>query len=44
MGLVHYATAIKDPLEAHITRLESDVLVFPKGSSNLLDVFTQDIC
>jgi len=41
--LVDCVTAIKDSLDAHITRLESVVLVFPKGVSNLLDVFTQDI-
>ncbi|KAF4614329.1 hypothetical protein G7Y89_g15407 [Cudoniella acicularis] len=44
MELVHRATAIKDLLEAHLTRLEADPVIIPKEGSSLLDVFTADYC
>ncbi|KAE8448298.1 hypothetical protein EG329_009542 [Mollisiaceae sp. DMI_Dod_QoI] len=40
MELVHRATAIKNSLEAHITRLETDPVTIPKEANNLLDIFT----
>ncbi len=40
--LVHRATAIKNSLEAHLTRLETDPVVAPKKGSSLLDIFTAD--
>lgn len=39
MELVNRATAIKDSVEAHLARLETNLPVIPKDSS-LLDVFT----
>ncbi|KAK9319052.1 fungal-specific transcription factor domain-containing protein [Lipomyces orientalis] len=42
MELVNRATAIKDSLEAHLTRLETDPVIIPKEGSSLLDVFTVD--
>ncbi|KAK9244391.1 fungal-specific transcription factor domain-containing protein [Lipomyces tetrasporus] len=42
MELVHRATAIKDSLEAHLTRLETDPVIIPKEGTSLLDVFTAD--
>ena len=44
MELVRRATPIKDSLECHLTRLETDEIVVPKESNNLLDIFTVDHC
>ena len=38
--LVYRATAIKESLVAHLTRLELDPGMIPKGNTGLLDVFT----
>ncbi|KAI2623160.1 fungal-specific transcription factor domain-containing protein [Hypoxylon sp. NC1633] len=42
MELVHRATAIKHPLEAHLTRLENNVPSLPEECMSPLDVFTAD--
>jgi hypothetical protein len=42
MELVHRATAIKDSLETHLTRLETDPVIIPKEANSLLDVLTAD--
>ncbi len=42
MELVHRATAIKDSLEANLTRLETEPVRIPKEGSSLLDVFKAD--
>ncbi|KAK9482886.1 fungal-specific transcription factor domain-containing protein [Lipomyces starkeyi] len=42
MELVRRATAIKDSLEAHLTRLETDPLITPKEGGSLLDILTAD--
>jgi C6 transcription factor Pro1 len=44
MELVHRATAVKDSLEAYLTRLETDPVIIPKEGSSLLDVLTADYC
>ena len=44
MELVRRATVIKDSLEAHLTRLETDPIIISKEGSSLLDVFTEDYC
>ncbi|TAQ89105.1 hypothetical protein B7494_g2608 [Chlorociboria aeruginascens] len=44
MELVHRATPIKESLEAHLTQLETDLVMIPKEDINLLDVFTADYC
>jgi hypothetical protein len=40
--LVNRATPIKDSLEAHLMRLETNLVITPKEGSSLLDVFTAD--
>ena len=42
MELVHRATAIKDSLKAHLTRLETDPVTVPKEGSGLLGIFAAD--
>lgn len=42
MELVHRATAIKDSLEAHLTRLEENPTTAPAEGSSFLDAFTYD--
>ncbi|KAI1379460.1 fungal-specific transcription factor domain-containing protein [Hypoxylon crocopeplum] len=42
MELVHRATAIKDSLETHLARLDTDPAINPKEDGSLLDVFTTD--
>lgn len=42
MELVHRAAAIKDTLEAHITRLENEPAIIPKEHSSLLDILAAD--
>ncbi|RFU31058.1 hypothetical protein B7463_g5270, partial [Scytalidium lignicola] len=44
MELVNRAKAIKDSLEAHLTRLEIDPIITLKENSSLLDVLTADYC
>jgi hypothetical protein len=44
MELVYRATAIKDSLEAHLTRLETDPIIISKEGSSLLDVLTAEYC
>lgn len=44
MELVHRATTIKDSLEAHLTRIETDAVIVPKRDGSLLEVFTADYC
>jgi hypothetical protein len=44
MQLVHRATAIKDTLEAHLTRLESDLVAPPRHGGSLFDFFKTDYC
>jgi hypothetical protein len=44
MQLVHRATAIKDTLEAHLTRLESDLAAPPRYGGSLFDLFKADHC
>jgi C6 transcription factor Pro1 len=44
MELVYRATVIKDSLEFHLTRLETDPVILPMEGSSLLDVFTADNC
>jgi len=40
MELVHRATVIKESLEAHLTRLETNPEIISKDGSNLLDIFS----
>lgn len=42
MELVHRATAIKDSLDCHLTRLETDAVTISKEVSSPLDMFTAD--
>jgi hypothetical protein len=42
--LVHRATAIKELLEAHLTRLGNDPVLVPSDGSSVLDAFTADHC
>ncbi|KAK9234739.1 fungal-specific transcription factor domain-containing protein [Lipomyces kononenkoae] len=44
MELVHRATAIKDSLESHLTRLETDPVINSKAGSSMLDTFMEDYC
>ncbi|KAJ9650446.1 hypothetical protein H2198_010256 [Neophaeococcomyces mojaviensis] len=40
MELVHRATAIKNSLETHLIRLETNPVIVSEGGNSLLDVFT----
>lgn len=42
--LVHRATAIKESLEAHLTRLETNLVIIPEEDNSLLDVFAANYC
>lgn len=42
--LVHRATSVKASLEADLARLETNPVVLPQDSGNLLDVFAADYC
>lgn len=44
MELVNRATAIKDSLEARLTRLEIDPIIVLSENNSLLDVLTADYC
>jgi hypothetical protein len=44
MELVRRAAAIKDALEIHLKRLETEPAVIPERGNNLLDVLTADDC
>lgn len=44
MELVHRATAIKNLLESHLTRLENSAVSIPKEGNSLLDILNTDYC